>query len=165
MKRSILLSPHISRLFSACLWFLLSIFIAINVFAKFTFQPSLFNTLPILLQPFSSQPHVAFAQILWSHGYGKEAKNEAKLAQVLGATDQITPLLSDWESEPKKAQEGYDKWKRITLEKPDYADAFLLTAIYTYQLGNNSDAIKIAHQASTLNPNSEVIREFSSALQ
>lgn len=159
---------HIPQLLSAwVLWLLLFAFISFNWYAAAVTEPTIKQALPVLLRPFQATVHLGLAQSLWRKGLTAEAIHEAKLAQelesrknVLGATSQITTLLNYWESEPEKLKQLYATWKQITLEKPDYADAFLMAGIYAYQLGNTDEAKQLINQARTRNPVSPAISRF-----
>lgn len=154
-----------SRVFFSLLWLLLFSFIILNFYAKRTLRPNTVNTLPVLLQPFSPREHILLAQTLWSEGFHDDAKREAKLAQVLGASDQIATQLSLWELEPERLQTAFDEWMNIANQHPDYADAFLMAAIYAYQSGKITEAKRLIQKASLLNPVSAEILQFSAVMR
>lgn len=166
--------PHISRRIPEqfILWLSLLLLLYVNIYAKNTIASDIVNTLPVLLKPNSAQAHINFAQSLWNKGQTTEAKQEARIAHelnthtgVLGASTDVSTLLANWESAPIKLQSGLDMWKNIIRTHPDYADAFVMAAVYAYQLGNTHEAKNFINQAVTLNPVSPIIRQFSSIIQ
>lgn len=187
MVRMILfnLFPHFSRLFSAnrripwlrtlnliILWLLLLLFLAINILTKKTVASSPMDTIRVLQQPFSSQAHVRFAELLWDKGHVSRAKHEARIAAdleeertVLGASTDAKNLLSKWESEPKRILQQYAFWSEIIRTRKDYADGFLFAATYAYQAGNIGEARKLIHQAALLNPLSTTIQQFRDVMK
>lgn len=174
MKLPVLPFPHISRRIPEqfILWLSLLLLLYANIYAKNTIASDIVNTLPVLLKPNSAEAHINFAQSLWNKGQTTEAKQEAIIAQelnahtvILGASTDIKTLLTDWESAPIKLQSGLDVWKNIIRTHPDYADAFVMAAVYAYQLGNINEAKNFINQAVTLNPASPIIRQFSSIIQ
>lgn len=164
---------HIPQLLSAgALWLLLFAFISFNWYTVAVAKPAIKQTLPVLFQPFQATVHLELAQSLWREGLTVEAIHEAKLARelesgnnVLGAASQTTTLLNHWESEPEKLKQLYTTWKQITLEKPDYADAFLMAAIYAYQSDLIAEAKKLIDEAAVLNPISAEILQFSEIMK
>lgn len=157
--------PHISRLFSALLWILLTSLIVTNLYGKLTLQPNTLNTLPLLLQPFSSEEHMRYAQLLWTSGHTNNAKHEVHLADVLGASDKSKDTLNALKQEPILLQNKYDYWVQSVRKYPDFADAYLLAAIAAYQLGKTPEAKKLMNEALKINPVSPSILEFSAFMQ
>jgi hypothetical protein len=154
--------PHITRVFSAFLWFLLVAFFITNLSARL-YSPSPLSQalLPSLINPFSISQHVTTAKKLWDSGYKKTATRELVLAtdlvksggSVLGATSDPKTLLSQWQSEPSKLRDAYEYWTSVTRQQPDYRDGFLMAGGYAYQLGNMTSAKQLFEKAYTLDPN------------
>jgi len=165
--------PHIPRLFSATLLFLVlwagfGLLLAVNGLSLEAGSPATLY-LPVLRRPLSADVHTKTAQALWNTGHRQQAKYEAGLAQDLsgGAVlGDVAPsdLLTQWESEPVKLNDQFLHWKKITEEKPDYRDAFVMAAVFAYQLGNKPEAVALINRAFALDP-SPAIHELKNTIE
>lgn len=168
--------PHIPRLFtatifptlvSALLWTALGGLMLLNAYLRITkplaYQNELFT---VLSRPLARTSHITLATKLWSYGSRQTAKNELLLAaslaaedgsqennQVLGATTDPVDILKTWENEPARIASHIQFWKSVSLNHPDYPDAFMqLSALY-YEQGNLIQAKTNIEKALEINPN------------
>lgn len=156
--------PQISRFFSARtavmaeklgLWGLLALLLTINLLNRGLVTSMSKNLRSVLMTPASSRAHIRLAMEYWDHAYFDVARRELLLAneylripetqpkdssQVLGATTSPLDILTQWQNEPVRLKNEYSFWKNVTIEKPDYKDAYLFTTIFAYQLGQPDEA-------------------------
>lgn len=158
--------PHISRIFSAqsslfvskiALWGVLSALLTINILAvtdERADQPS-----PYIFSAPGAQFRllVMSAQSLWNGKKTEEAKSLLSVAQtvaspsVLGAT-QPSDLISSWEASYAQTNILYQKWLAITVEKPNYRDAYLVASALAHNMGKETEAMMLRQQAAGIDP-------------
>lgn len=167
--------PHISRLFSASvffslmrltgkiiLWSVLAGLIYVNGQTYITRKVPSYQE--VLYHPFSSTLHMNIATDLWGRGSQDLAKREIELAQdlssqsgtsVLGVSTSPESLLHTWESQPKENKKTYEYWKRIASQLPGYRDALIQAGAYAYIVGEKKEASSYLEMAHNLDPNSQ----------
>lgn len=176
MTQEALRFPHIPRLFSATvsfvsLWAGLGLALTINI-AQLQQSPT-DTTYRFLLQtPLVASSHTQAALTLWNQGRHEEAKHEAGIAQdlaamggVLGTSISAEDLLNTWEAEPERLHTAYSYWKKVTEQKPDYRDAFIIAAIHAYQLGYSQEAHTLIGQAAQIDPSSTIVQLWKTYIE
>ncbi|HUD20030.1 MAG TPA: hypothetical protein VMR81_06335 [Patescibacteria group bacterium] len=127
-----------------------------------------------LLSPFSTQSHMALANFFWKQGLPQNAKREMTLAEdlyhatggnVLGATTDPAAFLKEWQGEPQQLKQNYAYWKGVTVQKPDYRDAYIMTGTFAYELGNTQEALGYLQKAQTLDPNDQALNSLITEIQ
>lgn len=142
------------------LWLLLCLVIIYNMYAGKYFPtvplPQIFS---VLTKPFSVQTHILLAKVLWAHDFHEGAMRELFLAQdvaggptVLGATDEVSALLTNWREKPGKIRQLYEFWKTVAQSKPDYRDGFVMAGMYAYMLNDATAAKRFFEKALSLDP-------------
>ena len=181
--------PHISRIFSApwlaqlvkvSRWALLAVFLLVNGFAAAKLRPALWQDfIASLTIPQSAQSHLQLAERFWSERRLEEARRELVLAgalaphewqrigkdtAVLGAAATPLTLLAQWESEPRRLNQEYQRWQEIITTRPDYRDGFIQLAALAYQLGQDNQAKEFLDRALILDPYSPEARQLLSLI-
>lgn len=154
--------PHGKKIFSVFLFLILISFIAFNIHETRRVPRDLTLFTRTFDQPFSIQSHMQAAFTLWNKGFYKTAKNELLLAsdlyadtkgRVLGVATAPAEILADWESQPQKLYGDYAFWIKVTAEKPEYRDGFIMAGIDAYRLGKREEAKSLLQKAYALDPN------------
>lgn len=101
--------------------------------------------------------HLKLARIFFDNGQIPQVNNKLKLADtsrnILGVSTGNSTLLGTWQSEPLTLQHEYEYWLKLTENKPDYRDAYIMAAIMAYQMKYSPEAIKLIQTALSLDPN------------
>ncbi len=162
--------PHISRIFSAAiLWILLLAFLSVNVFAIANYPLAYGSRLSsIFSQPFSWEPHAALAVDLWNQGARQTAVQEVAISQelyaqkipesrVLGTTTTPDDLFTMWQNAPVQDEQRRQYWEQIIKNYPDYRDGYIQLASLLYTLGKTDEAVSYVRAAQTIDPNNPTI--------
>lgn len=119
----------------------------------------------ILRSPFNSKVHLQLAKLYWDLNNGNRAKTELTIADelttknhsvpesVLGSSSSVPSLLNEWNITPIKLEENYTYWRSIANEKPDYVDAYIISAVYAYKQKKIKTALSLISTALSLDPN------------
>ncbi len=90
---------------------------------------------------------------------------------VSGVSTDVLGVFSSYQEErnqrlleSKKAREDYHFWQGVVREKPDYRDAYITLAALAYQLSKPEEAKEYLVQATSLDPNSQIVEKLSSLL-
>lgn len=136
--------------------------LAVNTYVRSTVQSQNNSVNRTILQsPLSPVVHKKAAVMYWEAGMNENAKQENILAQsllsqtstsVLGDQTSLETEVQQWESQPAKLAAGFEFWKRIASQKPDYRDAYLQAADAATKLGKIREAIRLLQKATELDP-------------
>lgn len=96
---------------------------------------------------------------------GQEQFATLPLAQNVLGTTTTKELLREIDERPARLLQQYEYWKKITEEKPDYRDAWAMTATLAYQLGKLEEARTYLTHAIALDPNATRTQKLSSTLE
>lgn len=93
--------------------------------------------------------------LLAINGMNRISANPTIQESVLGVTASESAQLT--------SQLAY--WKKISEEKPDYRDAFIMAANLAYKLGNKQEAKQFIDRAFALDPTSPTVLEIKKLLE
>lgn len=149
-----LISPHISRIFTAvAVWSLLIVLVLFNIALTKT-NPLAYSSklYDVLTHPFSAAAHERLAQALWGSGARAFAKQE------LAITSELSPVLgTDTTTREEREKNEMRFWENTIVTHPDYRDAYIQLASLSYAQGNLTKTKEYLTRAAALDPNGKSV--------